>query len=699
LSFEIGKVLETNEPFHLKIKDVVASRTYIASETRMGKSYTTRKIVENVYGHVPIIIIDPEGEYSSLREKYSFVIIGKDVPLEVETAEFMAEWVLKENVSVIIDTSMIKDDKEYVDSFLNQFFYRETTSRKPYLIIIEEAEDYAAEKGAPGTFLGITAVLARKGGKRGIGVIYVGHRPAWISKGVLSQCPNKAVGKIESTDFEALEKFARIAPEIVEKLPDLNKGEFCLSGDWVDEPTFIKVGQVKTTHLGASPDTVPSSPKELQAVIEGLRKSLPEVISKAKAAVTPISEIKTKMESEIKSKYDNKIETVLKTADEKAERKYKVKIEELQNEVDKLSRAQSLQPTMPITDALEHPIVKARMLKLDDKSRDLLTLIEHDPGRTREELAAKMITSKDAIANMVNKINSVFQLQVIVDDKGRPLRYKSMLKRLFLTDVGRKEIDELKRLQDRNRTLEEENNNLRPAAQHSTALHSEVQRLTTELAKKTSENTSLQTICTSLKTQTEALIKENDAFKKIKEGFAVLGVMTPTGVDEQKLKAMINTAIANLPRGAGTPSQISKEEFESLKEEVNRLNKSSHDTTQGPDGILVSTSQPKLTLEKEIGTLKLTNKDVRGRLAILYAEGLLPSEKSFTMTDLARLSASRFGTQEANVHLKTALIEFVNWGYLITVQAGKRTDYKVKMSPEEAREKGLIHEAEIHVDK
>ena len=38
MSFEIGKVVDTGEPFILSIKDVVASRTYIASETRKKMS-------------------------------------------------------------------------------------------------------------------------------------------------------------------------------------------------------------------------------------------------------------------------------------------------------------------------------------------------------------------------------------------------------------------------------------------------------------------------------------------------------------------------------------------------------------------------------------------------------------------------------------------------------------------------------------
>ena len=471
MSLEIGRDLETNEAFCLKTKDVVASRTYIASETRFGKSHTCRKIVEECFGQVGIIIIDPEGEYASLREKYGFIIIGRDIPIEVETetvktttAEFMAQQVLNAGASAIIDLSVIEDfdaGKEYVDSFLRRFFHLQTTAKKPYLVIWEEAEDFAPESGAPGTrtCLETAITYARRGGKRGIGVIYVGHRPAWISKGILSQCPNKAIGRIESTDMKALEDYARIPGSIIESLvpktnekgetlsPGPSRGEFYFVGDWVEKPTFVKVGPVKTTHLGASPDIIPPSPKEIEDVIASSLKGLPQFVKELQPAIASTKEVEGKVRTELEGKYKARIEAIQRTADEKAERKFKVVIDNLKELNEKLSRSQALQPTAPISDVLEHPIVRTRMSELSDKQRDLLTKIEREPDLTRQQLAAFLTTSTDSVGNMINTINRTFRAEVIVGD-GKPNKYKSMLKRLFLMDVAKREIEELQRLQN-----------------------------------------------------------------------------------------------------------------------------------------------------------------------------------------------------------------------------------------------------------
>jgi hypothetical protein len=274
-----------------------------------------------------------------------------------------------------------------------------------------------------------------------------------------------------------------------------------------------------------------------------------------------------------------------------------------------------------------------------------------------------------------------------------------MLKRLYLTDVGRKEIDELKRTQDRAQIAEEELKTLRPAAQQSATLRGEVQRLT-------SENESLRTLCDTQKDKLEIAIKENDAFRKVKEGFVALGAVAPSVDIEKRLgifKEEIKSDLQQLFNVLGKEGQKVAIDIDTAIE--NKINEKLAGVNAAE--VSVSLSQPKLVLEKEIGKVKLSNKDVRGRLAIMYAEGLLPSGKSFGMGDVLRLSASRFGMQEAllresnhatNIHLKAALMNFVNWGYLVTVQAGKRTDYRIKMSPEEARKKGLIEETEVRID-
>jgi len=570
MKFEIGEEVEKQERFSLDIADVITGRTFIASITRFGKSWTARKTVEECFGHAGIIIIDPEGEYISLREKYPLLIIGRDIPLQLETAEFMADKILEAKVSVIIDLSTTEEElgKEYVDKLLKRFFFLQTTARTPYLIVVEEAEDFIPEKGiATATCLNIFRNIAKKGGKRGIGIIVIAHRPAWVSKGVLSQCANKAIGRMDwPSDLAVIEEYLRIPRKTIEKLPRLEKGEFFFAGDWVEKPVFVKVGPVKTTHLGYTPNVIPPSPKELQVVIGSLQKALPGIIEKIKPTVVPIDEIKSKLKAELEDKYKDRIQSIQRTAEEKAERKFKTRIDELQEHNEKLSRSQTLQPTSPIANVLDHPIVRTRMLELSDKARDLLTRIEREPGLTREQLAAFLTTSTNSIASTVNTVNRVFHASVIIGE-GKPLKYRSLLKRLFITDVAKREIEELDRLQTALREKTEIADTLQPQV---IQLRRENSDINVELRKTKAFAEQTQTRLNYANTEIEKLGNQiedlevtgkagqalstainqilDHRLKGIQPANASTPILQKPSIDEQKVNELIEKRLASLPQ-------------------------------------------------------------------------------------------------------------------------------------------------------
>src|SRR5690242_20155422 len=84
---------------------LLSTRLLIQANSGGGKSYAIRKIVEQLYGKVQIIIIDPEGEFSSLRDELDFILAGKDgeTPADVRSAGLLATKLLELNVSAICD--------------------------------------------------------------------------------------------------------------------------------------------------------------------------------------------------------------------------------------------------------------------------------------------------------------------------------------------------------------------------------------------------------------------------------------------------------------------------------------------------------------------------------------------------------------------------------------------------------------------
>ncbi len=567
----IGNSLSTGEPFKVDANKIIMGRTFLTSITRYGKSYSNRRIVEQLVGSAGIVIIDVEGEYGSLREKFPFLIIGKDVPLQLETAEFMAETTLKEDLSVIIDLSMTDEDvgKEYIAAFVDRFMFLETKLRKPYLVVCEEMDEYGPERGiAKATSLKSLRNLAKKGGKRGIGMIVTTHRPAWVSKGIISQCTTlKMIGHVEwESDLDTLREFLQIAPTILRRpkkngvpiddgkphIDCLEPGQFYIAGSAVEKNDFVKVGTVVTTHLGSTPDLIPPTPKELKGIIARLSKTLPKIIEeKIKPAIPPIEQIQKEAEQKANAKMEKKLEQ----AKRKIEARFKNRVSELEIEkkdlkqrVEEFSRKAVLDQFQPISNVFEHPIVKARMHELPQREQDVLIKIEREPNLTREQLAAFLSSSRETVKNITDKINRKFKVSVIVG-YGRPIRYRSMLKRLFITDVAKREMSEIERLQTRVKILEEAQKkhiNSYRALESENAMLRQRQKIMVQPEDVSTLRSEMKVLRESVKTHKHQAKEANKRAVKFKRTFDVI---------EQALKDVEGEPLPKIKKQKPAPSE------------------------------------------------------------------------------------------------------------------------------------------------
>ena len=112
-----------------------------------------------------------------------------------------------------------------------------------------------------------------------------------------------------------------------------------------------------------------------------------------------------------------------------------------------------------------------------------------------------------------------------------------------------------------------------------------------------------------------------------------------------------------------------------------------------PSEITVDMEQPALTVNVPRKPLTLNQSNLEGRIAIVYAEGL-PTDKWFTVTDVNRAMMSHGWPRDPRT--SKMLDQFCQWGFFKKRYAGKRPEYRVRMTPEKAKEKGLlkIHEIE-----
>ncbi|MCD6348607.1 MAG: DUF87 domain-containing protein [Candidatus Korarchaeota archaeon] len=276
----LGTDVESGDDFLLKIPDLVTGRTAVIAKTGYGKSWTIRRIVEQLLEKgYPVGVIDPEGEHSSLAEVFDLLVIAPDgdVDLTKASPKRLAQVAVK-GVSFVLDLSKYDPEvaSDLVASILEELV--KIGSEGGFLVVVDEAKELAPERGA-GSTLGKHAsltvtwlnTLATRGRKKGIGLLFSTQRPQLVSKTLLSQAENKIVLRVEySRDISAIVEYLGLSREMARKISKLDRGVAYVEGPFAERPAFVKIGGVRSAHLGSTPSPKPRPPPSLKEVVRFL---------------------------------------------------------------------------------------------------------------------------------------------------------------------------------------------------------------------------------------------------------------------------------------------------------------------------------------------------------------------------------------------------------------------------------------------
>ncbi len=296
---KIAKIIETGEDMHFDLDRFLVTRGLIQAGSGFGKSYAIRKLLEETHGKVQQIVLDSEGEYSTLREKYDYLLIGKgkdvDVQIDIRSAEMIAKKILELRVSVIIDLYELKSHERKI--FVRRFFEALVNIKKDLwhsvIILLDESDVYAPEKSA-GKAESLQSVvdLACRGRKRGQCLVAATQRIAKLNKDVTAELQNRFIGGC-TQDIDrkrAGEELGYTTKEAILSLRNMKPGEFNVFGPAINpEIIKIKINPVKTTH--------PEAGKRI-----GLEPTPPT--DKIKAMLSKLVDLPKKVEEELREKQD-----------------------------------------------------------------------------------------------------------------------------------------------------------------------------------------------------------------------------------------------------------------------------------------------------------------------------------------------------------------------------------------------------------
>jgi hypothetical protein len=255
---EIGTSVASGKAVMLDLQTLVATRLLIQANSGGGKSYTVRRIVEQADGKIQILIIDPEGEFSSLREKFAYVVAGKggDVATEPRIAALLAQRLLDLRANAVLDLYEMRrmaDRREFVKLFLDGLINSPKNLWHPVLVVIDESHVYCPE-GKESESSDAVISLCQRGRKRGFCAVLATQRLASLSKDAAAQCGNVLIGPTTldidcKRAVQALGLSREKQAEMIRQMMRLDPGQFfCLGRAVSNEITLTKIGGVQTHH-------------------------------------------------------------------------------------------------------------------------------------------------------------------------------------------------------------------------------------------------------------------------------------------------------------------------------------------------------------------------------------------------------------------------------------------------------------------
>jgi hypothetical protein len=241
-------------PFTIDANLVVTGRTCVLGSSGSGKSYAVGVLCEELCrNQVPFAIVDTEGEHTGLKEKFEAIWVGEEKDSDIYWDNLDLEDLARQAPDIsplILDLSDLTDPKEKVSSFVTSLYETLTRRRTPYLVVVEEADKFVPQYGQR---VPIFAEVARRGRKRGMGLMICSQRPSLVDKNVLSQCGNQLIGKlIIQNDLQSVAQFFP-GKGLPKELTSLRTGQFFAMGGFAPTPSLVTIKKRVTKPGGVTP--------------------------------------------------------------------------------------------------------------------------------------------------------------------------------------------------------------------------------------------------------------------------------------------------------------------------------------------------------------------------------------------------------------------------------------------------------------
>jgi DNA helicase HerA-like ATPase len=261
VAIEMGHTM-AGAPANLDLEELLATRLLVQGNSGSGKSHLLRRLLEQSAPWVQQTIIDPEGDFVSLGERYGHLVIDAEEHTE-RGLQAAGERARIHRVSTVLNLEGLDAENQMrrAAAFLGGLFEVARDHWYPMLVVVDEAQLFApavageVSDEARKLSLGAMTNLMCRGRKRGLAGIIATQRLAKLAKNVAAEASNFLMGRtFLDIDMARAADLLGMERRQAEAFRDLERGQFMALGPALSRrPLGLRIGPTDTSPRNGTP--------------------------------------------------------------------------------------------------------------------------------------------------------------------------------------------------------------------------------------------------------------------------------------------------------------------------------------------------------------------------------------------------------------------------------------------------------------
>ncbi|MES2158046.1 MAG: ATP-binding protein [Pseudomonadota bacterium] len=243
------------------VEELLATRLLVQGNSGSGKSHLLRRLLEESAPMVQQVVIDPEGDFVTLADRYGHIVIDAGDYDEREIVK-MASRIREHRASVVLSLESLELEAQMkcAASFLSTLFDAPRDHWYPALVVVDEAQMFApvsagdvSDEARRLSLAAMTNLMCR-GRKRGLAGVIATQRLAKLAKNVAAEASNFLMGRtFLDIDMARAADLLGMERRQAEQIRDLERGRFLALGPAIcRRPVAVKIGAVQTSTRGGT---------------------------------------------------------------------------------------------------------------------------------------------------------------------------------------------------------------------------------------------------------------------------------------------------------------------------------------------------------------------------------------------------------------------------------------------------------------